>query len=247
MAKRYDDDYRRRGYYPTAPTVGEKRAKAASSVAKLEKKGKQLQPVVIEGRAIATSWWGKAWCRNLELYADYSNRIGRGRSYVRSGAVIDLRIGKGVGEALVQGSRVKPYKVVVTIAPLSERIWDQIVKRCNRSIATLEALAGGTFPKELGDLFNAAQEGLFPAPREIDFTCTCPDWASMCKHVAAVLYAIGNRLDSDPLLFFTLRDIDFSQLIKRSVDEKVQSMLAHAAAPSTRKLSPEEAAKLFGL
>lgn len=235
------------GWYSNGPTKAQKQMQAANTVRKLEKKGKVLHPVVLSGTRIAASWWGKAWCANLERYADYANRIGRGKSYVRSGAVLDLVIENGRIDALVQGSRKQPYVVTVTIAPLSPTTWRHIVDRCNRRIDTLESLANGTFPKELEDLFFTGDQGLFPAPKEIGFSCSCPDWASMCKHVAAVLYGTGNRLDADPLLFFTLRNIDMRDLIKRSVEENVRTMLSHAETPSERIIPEDRITDLFGV
>jgi uncharacterized Zn finger protein len=186
-------------------TVAEKRAKAAQSLKKLKKKKEDTRPVVIEGRAIATTWWGKAWNENLERYADYSNRIGRGRSYVRNGAVLDLKIRPGEVEALVQGSRSKPYEVIVKIEAISKEAWSRIKTASAGQLDSLQELMSGKFPKSLGALFIEGGKGLFPGPKEIKFSCSCPDWATMCKHVAAVLYGIGARLDEEPALFFTLR------------------------------------------
>jgi uncharacterized Zn finger protein len=246
MRRGYDDSYGWGGY-PSAPSKAQKAKQAQDSVKKLTKKGMTLRPVVLSGLKISTSWWGLAWCRNLERYADFSNRIGRGKSYVRSGAVIDLRIGPGLIEALVQGSRVKPYEVRIKVTPLSQATWQKIVERCNRRVDTLESLVNGLFPADLEAFFSAGGEGLFPSPKEIGFDCSCPDWASMCKHVAAVLYGVGNRLDDDPLLFFTLRGVDMNDLIKRTVEEKVHTMLSHAEVSTARIIPDEKLAGLFGL
>lgn len=145
---------------------------------------------------MAKIWWGKAWNQNLESYADYSNRIARGRSYVRNNAVLDLKIVKGEVKAIVQGSSSKPYMITVQIDKLSNERWNKVITLCNHRIDTLEQLVAGSFPKELEVLFKERKYGLFPSPKEIHFDCSCPDWASMCKHVAAVLYGIGARLDT---------------------------------------------------
>lgn len=228
-------------------TKEEKQAKAASSMAKLMKKNPELEPVIIEGRALALSWWGKAWNANLESYADYSNRIGRGKTYVRSNAVLDLKISRGEVLAKVQGSRKKPYDVAVVIDELAELKWEKVKELCNNRIGSMEDLMEGKFPKELEVLFMDRRYGLFPAPGEIHFSCSCPDWASMCKHVAAVLYGIGARLDKNPLLFFELRGQNGQELIKKTMESKIESMLANAGKKSEREIPEKDIEDLFNL
>lgn len=228
-------------------TAEEKRAKAAKSLAKLKKKNSALAPVVIEGRTIAKSWWGKAWMDNLERYADYSNRIGRGKTYVRSNAVLDLQIQPGVVRSIVQGSRVKPYEVVIQIDEIPQEKWTKILGATQDKIASMEDLLGGKFPRELENLLFDSKEGLFPTPRQIKFGCSCPDWATMCKHVAAVLYGVANRLDQDPMLFFTLRGRDGQELITSSMEQTIDKMLQHAKDHSTREISEEEATGIFNI
>ncbi len=185
--------------YPKYVTAAEKKVKAEKKLKQLKKKMPGIEPVIIEGSALARTWWGKSWNRNLERYADYSNRIGRGKSYVRHGAVLDLKIKGGRVTALVQGTRAKPYEVVINIAPVKKANWDQIRKQCQGELRSLTDLVSGKFSKELGEIFLAESKGLFPTPKEISFDCSCPDWASMCKHVAAALYGVGARLDEDHL------------------------------------------------
>lgn len=160
------------------PTTAELRRNSESSRKKAQEKGQVLEPVVIEGRTIAKSWWGRAWCRNLEQYADFESRLDRGKRYVRTGAVLDLKIQKGKVLAKVQGSRKTPYKVEIRISPLSEEKCQHILESCGKRIENLEALATGNFPAELKELFTG-QDGLFPTPKEISFACSCPDWALM--------------------------------------------------------------------
>ena len=228
-------------------TAEEKRAKAAKSLAKLKKKNSDLAPVVIQGSAIAKSWWGKAWMKNLERYADYTNRIGRGKTYVRSNAVLDLKIQNGEVHALVQGSRAKPYKLIIQINEIPEDKWTEILGLSQNKIASLEDLLAGKFPRELEELLFDEEAGLFPTPQEIQFGCSCPDWASMCKHVAAVLYGIANRLDQDPMLFFTLRGHDGQELIARSMELTIEQMLQHAKDHSSREIPEDEVAGIFKL
>ena len=227
-----------------------KKAKPKDPVAqiqKLRKKNPDIQPVIIEGRKLARSWWAISWNKNLEGYADYSNRISRGRSYVIGGAVLDLAISPGVVSALVQGSRAAPYKITVQIDPLSKNNWDVITQKCSRRLANIEELVSGQFPLELMELFTERGMGLFPTPKEIHFSCSCPDWASMCKHVAAVLYGIGARFDQEPTLFFVLRDIDVSELIKKSVDEKMTNLLKNADSVTDRTITGINTYDLFGV
>ncbi|MBC7765283.1 MAG: hypothetical protein H7Y41_02275, partial [Hyphomonadaceae bacterium] len=193
------------------------------------------------------TWWGKAWNKNLENYADYSNRISRGRSYVKMGAVLDLNIETGVVKALVQGSERKPYEIEIVIVPLSSDKWDSILKLCHHKIDSLAELMDGKFPKELEEIFTLKGKGLFPTDKEIKFSCSCYDWADMCKHVTAVLYGIGARLDDDPALFFKLRNIDFEVLLKKTIEQKMHSLLENSGKKSDRVLDDKDVFGLFGV
>lgn len=228
------------------PTEAELKQKADVSVRNAKKKGTVLEPVVIHGRAIAKSWWGSSWCENLERYADYENRLDRGKRYVRTGSVIDLKIEKGKLSARVQGTRRTPYKIEVRISPLSEEKCQAIIEKCGRKIQNLEELLKGSFPEELKELFSG-QGGLFPTPKEIAFSCSCPDWALMCKHVAAVLYGVGARLDETPSLFFTLRGIEMERFIDVTIANRVEAMLANADQPSERIMDSADITALFGI
>jgi uncharacterized Zn finger protein len=243
---------RRRSYYgysefPEYVSVGEKRAKAERSLAQLKKSNPAVNPVVIAGSTIATSWWGKSWNKNLEGYADYSNRIGRGRSYVRNGAVLDLQIKPGEITALVQGSRSKPYSVVIQIKEITATAWESMKKACAGKLDSLPELLAGKFPKALGELFTERGKGLFPSPREIAFSCSCPDDAAMCKHVAAALYGIGARLDGEPGLFFTLRKVEIKDLVSETVQRKSQELLKKAKKKSSRVLEDSDLSGIFGI
>ena len=219
------------GFKPQ-PTVWERKEKAAKTIARLTKKGMKLSPVEIEGRTIARTFWGKAWCDNIESYRDYAYRLERGRSYVRSGAVIDLQISEGLVKALVIGSGRKPYEIEIRIDKMKKDAWDALVKRSSGKISSLMSLAQGKLPKEMLEDFCNPETGLFPKPREIHFDCSCPDGASCCKHVAAVLYGIGARLDETPELFFTLRGIDPNSIVAAEVVDAItdgaESELAEA-------------------
>ena len=227
------------------PSEDKIRANAADTMRKEKKKGKNLSPVIITGRNIVKEWWGKAWCENLERYADYESRLDRGKRYVRTGAVVDLQIQKGKINARVQGRRKTPYKIEIRISPLSEERCQNIIALCGNKIQNLEALVRGDFPEELREAF-LQQGGLFPEPREIAFNCSCPDWALMCKHVAAVLYGVGSRFDENPLLFFELRGLDVGRLIDVTLADRVEKMLENADRPSERIIKQDDYLKIFG-
>ena len=227
------------------PSEDKIRANAADTMRKEKKKGKNLSPVIITGRDIVKEWWGKAWCENLERYADYESRLDRGKRYVRTGAVVDLQIQKGKINARVQGRRKTPYKIEIRISPLSEERCQNIIALCGNKIQNLEALVRGDFPEELREAF-LQQGGLFPEPREIAFNCSCPDWALMCKHVAAVLYGVGARFDENPLLFFELRGLDVGRLIDVTLADRVEKMLENADRPSGRIIKQDDYLKIFG-
>ncbi|MDL1968019.1 MAG: SWIM zinc finger family protein [Deltaproteobacteria bacterium] len=235
------------GYYPPYVSVAEKKAKAAKKLKQLKKKNPGIKPVSIEGSAIASSWWGKSWNQNLERYADYSNRIGRGRSYVRHGAVLDLQIDSGKVEALVQGTRAKPYFVTVKIKAINEKIWQEIKTACGGKLDSLQELLEGKFPEAFSNIFMEQGTGLFPSPKEIEFSCSCPDSAYMCKHVAATLYGIGTRLDEDPSLFFKLRKVRMKDLVTEAVEDKTRKLLEKAKKKTERIIVESDLADMFGI
>ena len=232
------------GWRPYVP-VAQRRAKAARELAKLGKKtGSQASPVVLDGRKIATTFWGKAWCDNLEAYSDYANRLPRGRTYVRNGSVVDLQISKGNVAARVSGSEL--YKIEIKIKPLAPGLWKAIQTECAGKIDSLIELLQGKLSSAVMQIVTRRERGLFPTPKEIDLDCSCPDWAELCKHVAASLYGVGAKLDQNPGLLFLLRGVDPSDLIsKASATEAVrQSTAAPGGAPA---MSESEAAEVFGI
>ncbi|MFZ4534673.1 SWIM zinc finger family protein [Propionivibrio sp.] len=195
-------------------SVAERRKKAEKIAAKAKKAGAEFSPIAPYGGAMAKTFWGKAWGDNLERYSDYANRLPRGRTYVRNGSVIDLRISAGEVRAQVMGSSL--YKVDVSVAAVPEKQWQAIGADCAGSIDSLVELLQGKLSKAVMERICKPGSGLFPAPNEIKFSCSCPDWASMCKHVAAVLYGVGARLDHQPELLFTLRRVDAKDLVTQA-------------------------------
>ena len=195
-------------------SVAERRRKAEKVAAKEAKGGTVLSPVSASRGAIAKTFWGRAWCDNLERYSDYSNRLPRGRAYVRNGSVIDLQIGAGEVQAQVVGSSL--YKVAIGVAAVPDAQWRAIGAECAASIDSLVELLQGRLSKAVMERICRPGTGLFPAPREIKLRCSCPDSAVMCKHVAAVLYGVGARLDREPQLLFQLRRVDAKDLVAQA-------------------------------
>ncbi|MDD9983989.1 MAG: hypothetical protein OXU81_21960 [Gammaproteobacteria bacterium] len=182
---------------------------------KLRKQGKDIQPVEIEGRAIARSFWGKRWCEHLESFSDYANRLPRGRTYVRNGSVCHLAIRTGRIDAIVSGSEL--YDVTIRIDKLKAAVWKSVKSRCSGQIGSMLELLQGKLSRQVMSVVTDRERGLFPKPGEIRFDCTCPDWASMCKHVASVLYGVGSRLDDRPESLFLLRGVDTEELIATEI------------------------------
>jgi uncharacterized Zn finger protein len=233
---RYD-----RGWAPYVP-VAERRRRAERMAVRLRKKGPVLAPVTIAGRTITATFWGKAWCNNLEAYSDYETRLPRGRTYLRNGSVIDLQIARGQVTALVSGSKI--YRVVLAIKEVPAARWRSICTDCAGSIASVVELLQGRFAKGVMERLCRQQNGLFPTPSDIRFSCSCPDYALMCKHVAAVLYGVGARLDDQPELLFRLRGVDESELIAR-IDTPLA--LAKKGPAFDRVLHADDVSALFGL
>ncbi|HCU69079.1 MAG TPA: hypothetical protein DGF30_07600 [Desulfomicrobium sp.] len=226
------------GWTPYVP-VSQRKADAKKAMEKLRKKGQCVMPVEIEGRTIACSFWGKAWCTHLESFSDYENRLPRGRSYVRNGSVCHLEIREGEILAKVSGSEL--YTVRIAVAKLPATKWTATKNRCTGQVGSLLELLQGRLPAEVMAVVAHRTEGLFPQPGEMKLDCSCPDWATMCKHVAAVLYGVGHRLDSDPGLLFTLREVDPQELITAPIG----LMAGDSSSPDT--LADEELADLFDI
>ena len=223
-------------------TVAERRRRAVLAMAKLTKKGHPVAPVVIDGRAIATTFWGKAWCENLESYQDFANRLPRGRTYVRNGSVLDLQIAPREVTAMVSGSSL--YRISVSIDTVAKPHWRSICKDCAGGINSLVELLQGRLSQGVMERICRQGLGLFPGPKEIRFKCSCPDYAFMCKHVAAVLYGIGARLDQQPELLFRLRAVDEKDLLV-GIDNSLPMTKAGPAAGKV--LEADDLSAMFGL
>jgi len=233
------------GYgYGWAPyvSVAQRRRQAAQKMNALRKKGVDVQPVVIDGRKIAKSFWGEAWCEHLESFSDFENRLPRGRTYVRNGSVCHLAVAKGRIEAKVSGSEL--YDVKVSIETLPGKRWSAIKGRCSGQIGSLLELLQGRLSDHVMAMVTDRQDGLFPAPKEISFVCSCPDWAVMCKHVAAVLYGVGARLDAKPELLFLLRGVKHEELIEADAEAAVAGATTRG---KSKRLAAGDLSDVFGI
>jgi uncharacterized Zn finger protein len=223
--------------------VAKRRQRAARAAALSKAAGKTLTPVTAARRGlIAKTFWGKAWCQNLERYSDYSNRLPRGRTYLRNGSIIHLEIVAGAVKAQVMGSDL--YHIEVQIAQVRAPHWQSIARDCARSIDSWVELLQGQLSTSVMERITRPGTGLFPPPREITFSCSCPDSAAMCKHVAATLYGIGTRLDTEPELLFALRNVDAKELIAHAEAGELQVEKAPAAG---RVLDSSNLADVFGI
>jgi len=231
-------------YYGWRPyvSVHERRRKAERAMSALRKKGVDVQPVTLSGRTIASTFWGKAWCDHLENFSDFANRLPRGRTYVRNGSVCHLEIHKGLIEARVSGSEV--YTVRVEIKPIARQKWQKIKARSAGQISSLLDLLAGRLSAGVMQVVTDAKEGLFPLPGEMSFSCSCPDWAVMCKHVAAVLYGVGARLDTQPELLFLLRGVDHEELISAPAEQAVVEATTRGKA---KRVQAEDLGAVFGI
>jgi uncharacterized Zn finger protein len=232
------------GYGGWAPyvSVAERRCRAMQKMAALRKKGVNVQPVKIDGRKIAKSFWGEAWCDHLESFSDFENRLPRGRTYVRNGSVCHLAIAKGSIEAKVVGSEL--YTVKISIKTLPGKKWRAIKGRCSGRIGSLLELLQGKLSDHVMEVVTDRQNGLFPLPKEISLRCSCPDWAVMCKHVAAVLYGVGARLDTKPELLFTLRGVNHENLIQADAEKAVAAATSRG---KSKRLAAAEIGEVFGI
>ena len=225
-------------WYPRYVPVGVRRARANLKLRELRAQGLKVQPVELPGRDIAATFWGRRWCEHLESFSDYENRLPRGRTYVRNGSVCHLAIEAGSVEAMVIGQEL--YQVAVRIRPLARPTWKAIKKACAGQIGSVLELLQGRLSDRVMDIVAHRDTGLFPHPGEIELACDCPDWATMCKHAAAVLYGVGSRLDDSPELLFRLRGVDEAELI-------AADMALPEGATTADTLADGDLADIFGI
>ncbi len=225
-------------HYPPYITAAQRRLLASKALKKLKQEGYDLQPIEpFSSNKIAKTFWGHAWCRHLESFSDYGNRLPRGRSYLRNGSVAHLEIIPGRVHALVLGS--EHYEITINIEPLPADTWNALKQNCSGKIGSLIELLQGKLSHEVMRHVTDLDSGLFPKPHEIHLSCDCPDYADLCKHLAAVLYGIGRRLDEQPELLFTLRDVDQSELLS--------SPIPQATGSSRRRIAANALGDVFGI
>ena len=227
--------------WPEYVPVATKIARAKKAAEKLRKKGVDVQPVELSGRKIASSFWGKAWCDHMESFHDFENRLPRGRSYVRNGSVVHLEMGKGAIKALVAGSET--YTVEIKVDLLPPKRWKRIKEQCTGEIASLLDLLKGKLSDGVMRVVADRDNGLFPGPDDFKMSCSCPDYADMCKHIAAVFYGVGARLDARPELLFLLRGVDHAEL---TADGGVEAAIAKGG-DGAPQLADTDLSEMFGI
>ncbi len=184
--------------------------------------------------AFGKTWWAGRWIAALERLVDPA-RLARGRSYARSGQVLKLEVGPGGVEACVQGSRPKPYDVRIQFRPLDDTAWEKVVGAMADQAIYAARLLSGEMPEQVEEVFAQAGASLLPAAKgDLQTTCSCPDWANPCKHVAAVHYLLGERFDEDPFLMFLLRGRSREQVV-----EALRERRAGSAAEAPAEAEPE--------
>lgn len=181
------------------------------AAARLTEEGSQLSPVRASGRNLVSNCWAKAWMRHLGQSEVYGMRLAPGRTYLRYGCVIDCCISPGLIHALVSGEHV--YEVDIRIAPPTEEQLGLIRTGCEGRVASWIDILQGRLSEDVLTLLCEPETGILPELGNISCSCTCPDWADICKHAAAALYATGVKLDHSPDLLFTLRQITLEQLL----------------------------------
>jgi len=193
-------------------------------IVRRRERGELFEPLVApkSSKKLVQTFWGRAWCRHLESYSDYEHRLPRGRSYLRQGNVYNLAIEAGLVTAVVAGAMI--YEVQVRVAPLEAHDWEGLKETCAGRVASLLDLLEGRLDEGLMQAMCGSDAGLFPEPAGIRMSCNCPDWADMCKHIAAVLYGIGVKFDADPALFFRLRGVDPTELLASSAGEVLSAV-----------------------
>ncbi len=237
MAWRNDDRWA-----PYVP-VAQRRRKAEAMAKALARKGQALLPVNISGHAIATTFWGKNWCQHLERFSDFANRLPRGRTYARNGSIVDLQITSGEITAMVSGSKL--YNIRMKITSLEKPRWKSVCQDCSESIHSLIDLMSGKLGNRVIERLTDKKRGVFPEPHEIKMSCTCPDYAGLCKHLAAVLYGVGHRLDTSPELLFLLRGVDQADLVAASLSS--ESLDIATGGGQSSGLASDDLSELFGI
>ena len=200
--------------------------------------------IKLHSKSISNTWWGQEWCKTINVYADYENRLSRGKTYLRQERVQDLTIEDNTITAKVKGKWSDYYNVTIKIRELPRSKSNIIIKK----ISELGSILKGSIPEDCRFLFSIGELGLFPTKDDLIYTCDCPDscggliygsnWnsakeicevdpnnAMLCKHVAAVLYSVGSILDKEPLIIFQLRGINVTKYISEEIVAQTNNLL----------------------
>lgn len=222
--------------------VKQQKQRVQREIAKRKKRGEKFAVLAAPAgqKKLSATFWGQAWCRNLESYQQYESRLPRGRSYLRQGNVYNLVIAPGKLSAVVAGSEL--YDTSIVIQPLPKKQWQQIVKLSAGQVGSMLDLLAGKLGDGLMQVLTDKDGGLFPKPREIHFNCSCPDHADMCKHVSAVLYGVGVLLDTQPELLFTLRGVDQAELLSNASNAAITDLSSNAG-----DLADADLSAIFGI
>lgn len=154
---------------------------------------------------IGDTWWSQRFIAVLESF-QMGARLQRGKRYARSGQVLDLKIGQGQVTASVQGSRARPYRVVIGVDVLGDDDWHRVEDALAAKAVFAAKLLAGEMPHDVEEAFAQCRLSLFPrTPDDLDTACSCPDWANPCKHVAATYFLLAEAFDTDPFLIFAWR------------------------------------------
>ncbi len=222
-------------------------ARISKEIEKRRAKGEPFENINTEVKRgnPSTTFWGKAWNENVESYMDFETRLPRGRAYLRAGNVYDLEINEGEIFAYVTGSSI--YEVVILINSLPKQRWEALKEKVAGKVTNLVDLLSGKLGPGVLSAITDQDEGLFPEPKKIRFDCNCPDYATLCKHAAAVLYAVGVKLDQNPELFFKLRKVDHRELIIAAGKAAAGAGDLTTADESAEVLKGEDLSELFGI
>lgn len=184
------------------------------------------------------------WVEALErMSLGYSNRLARGRTYARAGRTHDLTVKAGEVTAKVTGSRATPYKVRIALGKLPESKWTKAIAAMAGKAQFAAELLAGQMPQEIDAAFKEAGASVFPAKEaDLQTSCSCPDWANPCKHVAATHYVLGEALDRDPFLLFELRGRTKDQVLEalRAARADAGDVEAPTRTRSGKKVAADE-------
>lgn len=191
------------------------------------------------GTKLARNFWGQAWQQHLATFEHFSGRLSKGRSYLRLGQLYNLEMEPGMVRAEVAGAAL--YEVAVQVKPMTQERWEQLVVRCTGRVTGMLDLLEGKLSDEVMAVMTGIDAGLFPEAHDVRVVCSCPDHADLCKHGAAVLYAVGLQFDREPAGFFKLRGVRVDDLCQGA------SVVLEQKNEGAVELPDADLEKLFGI